>query len=54
MKVASPQGIAVRTGGYRAPPAALLVGGQVRMLSEAASATVAAPADGDAVVTVVY
>jgi hypothetical protein len=54
MKVASAQGIDVRTGGYRAPPAALLVGGQVRMLAESAGASLPAPAEGETVVTVVY
>lgn len=47
-------GIDVRTGGYRPPKAALLVGGQVTPISDPKGASIAAPTGGEAVVTVVY
>src|SRR2546426_333677 len=47
-------GISVRTAGYRAPAAALLVNDTVRVISDPASATLAAPASGDSMVTVLY
>ena len=53
-RTASRDSIDVRTGGYRAPPAALLVDGRVTVLPSSAAARVAAPANGDAVVTLLY
>jgi hypothetical protein len=53
-RIASRDGINVRTGGYRAPPAALLVDGQVTLISDPTGASIAAPASGAAVVTLLY
>ena len=53
-RTASRDAVDVRTGGYHAPPAALLVGGRVTVLSDPAGARVAVPATGDAVVTLLY
>ena len=44
----------LRTGGYRAPQAAVLVDGNVQVMSEATGTSLAAPASGDAVVTLLY
>ena len=54
VKAAGGDGISVRTGGYRSPPAALLVNGAVRVLDDAKGASLSAPANGNAVVTVLY
>src|SRR5438128_901620 len=50
----SRDGISVRTGGYRAPQAAVLVDGNVQVRSEATGTGLGAPASGDAVVTLLY
>ena len=53
-RTASGDAIYVRTGGHRAPPAALLVNGRVTPVPDPAGATIAAPASGEAVVTLLY
>jgi hypothetical protein len=54
VKSGSHDAIDVRTGGYRAPLPALLVNGEVKLLSGANGASVAALNDGRAMVTVLY
>jgi len=53
-RAASRDGISVRTGGYRAPQAAVLVDGNVQVMSDSTGTSLAAPASGDAVVTLLY
>ncbi|MGZ6123755.1 MAG: hypothetical protein ACXWLR_02285, partial [Myxococcales bacterium] len=54
IKSGSHDAIDVRTGGYRAPPPALLVNGEVKLLSSFNGARVAALNDHRATVTVLY
>lgn len=54
VKGQSHDAVDVRTGGYRAPPAALLVNGEVKPLSDTNGASLAALNEGRAVVTIVY
>lgn len=54
IKSGSHNAIDVRTGGYRAPPPALLVNGKVKLLSNSSGARVAALNDDRAIVTVLY
>ena len=48
------EAISVRTGGHRAPRAAVLMDGNLTVLAESTGTSLAAPASGDAVVTLLY